>query len=384
MKLKVKPDDFYVVERINISPQSEGRFALYCLEKRFWNTLDLLRYLQRRYKFQPFQRLGLKDRYAHSIQYVANSLVVKKPITEKNFSLRFLGFIDRPLRNENLFGNFFRITLRDLKAEEGGMVIKNFGEVSESGFPNFYDEQRMGEARHRKGFFAKSLILRHYEGALKLYLATPSPDDESRIKRFKRFLKENWGRWEEGLALAPPEYKPVVAYLCKKKRDFKGAIKRIPRDLLELFINAYQAYIWNETLNLLLKNSGLDLFSVPYRFGELYFYRHLPPKFKNHLLDLEIPSPSIKSQFTPKIKEVMEEVLKRDGLRIADLKLRLRLQGIYFKPFLRKAICLPEEMRIGQLIPDELYPNRFKLELSFFLPAGSYATILIKRLTLNA
>jgi len=381
VKIKVRVNDFYVEERINLAPQKKGKFALYRLEKRFWNTLDLLRYLQRRYKFQRFQRLGLKDRYSHSIQYLANPLVFKEPITEKNFSLQFLGFIDKPLRNENLLGNSFKITLRDLPKAEGERLIRNFAEIKKDGFPNFYDEQRMGQARHKEGFLVKSLIFKHYEDALKLYLATPSPYDESRVRKFKRFLKENWGKWEEGLSLSPQEYKPVLKHLSERKRDFKGAVKKIPRDLLELFINAYQAYIWNETLNLFLKNLGLDLYPLPYRFGELLFYRHLPEKSRAYLLNCSIPSPAPKSQFPPEVRLIMEDVLKREDLTIDKLKLRLKLRGIYFKPFERKAICLPSEMAISELKEDELYSNKFKLEVSFFLPPGSYATVLIKRLT---
>ncbi len=382
MKIKVRPEDFYVEEKVNFSLKDKGKFALYRLEKKYWNTLDLLRYLQRRYKFRRFQRLGLKDRYSHSVQYLANPWVKKSPILEKNFSLQFLGFIDERLKSQDLLGNEFKITLRDLKREEGERILAGLALVKEYGFPNFYDEQRLGSARHREGFFAKSLILGEYESALKLYLATPSPYDEGRVRRFKVFMRENWKDWEKGKGFAPKEYKPVLDYLSEKKNDFKGAIKKIERDLLELFVNAYQGYIWNETLNQILKKMDLELFPFRYWFGELYFYKTLLLEKRDYLERLQIPSLSPKSEFSEGLKEVLLKVLEREGLGLEKLKLKLATKGLFFKPYLRKAIVIPKRLEASQLEKDEIYEGKFKLVLSFFLPSGAYATILIKRLTL--
>jgi tRNA pseudouridine13 synthase len=46
------------------------------------------------------------------------------------------------------------------------------------------------------------------------------------------------------------------------------------------------------------------------------------------------------------------------------------------------AVVTPERLRASPLEPDEIYPGRQKLVLSFFLPPGAYATMLIKRLSL--
>ncbi len=313
---------------------------------------------------------------------MASKTIRKEIIKERNFSLSLLGFLGRPLKNEDLLGNYFQITIRDLKKEEGERMINNFEKVGVDGLPNFYDEQRMGSARHNEGFIAYYLIKRNYEKALKLFLATPSVFDESKIKKLKKFLKENWGRWEEAKRLAVREYLPVINYLIYNKRDYKGAIRKIPFELLNIFINAYQAYIWNETLNLYFKKSAIPLSPVKYRFGELYFYKDLPFSWRKKLFNLFIPAPSSKIKEKNEITEIMEEVLKRENLSLKEFKIKLKIPGLYFKPYLRKAIVLPREMQIGDLLSDELYKGKYKITLNFFLPAGSYATILIKRLTI--
>ncbi|MEO0104554.1 MAG: tRNA pseudouridine(13) synthase TruD [candidate division WOR-3 bacterium] len=382
MKVKVKPEDFFVKEIVNLSLQEKGEYAVYLLEKKNFNTLDVIYILQKKYKFDKIYRLGLKDRYSYAFQYLASNTVEKETIKEKNFSLTLLGFLDRPLKKEDLLGNYFQITIRDLKKEEGERMIDNFWEARINGLPNFYDEQRMGSARHKQGFIACYLIKKNYEKALKLFLATPSSFDESKIKKLKKFLRENWGKWEEAKNLAIREYLPVINYLINNPTDYKGAIKKIPLELLKIFVNAYQAYIWNETLNLYLKNLSISIFPVRYSFGELYFYKTLPASFKEKLLNLFIPAPSPKIKEKNEIINIMEEVLKKDGFSLKDLKIKLSIRGLYFKPYLRKAIILPTQMKTSDLLPDELYKGKYKIILNFILLAGSYATILIKRLTI--
>jgi len=45
MKLKVTPEDFIVRELIDLPLSPKGRYTLLRLEKRFWNTLDVIRHL---------------------------------------------------------------------------------------------------------------------------------------------------------------------------------------------------------------------------------------------------------------------------------------------------------------------------------------------------
>ncbi len=46
----------------------------------------------------------------------------------------------------------------------------------------------------------------------------------------------------------------------------------------------------------------------------------------------------------------------------------------------RAALCLPATIE-GAAGPDELHAGRLKLRLQFDLPRGSYATVIVKRIT---
>jgi tRNA(Glu) U13 pseudouridine synthase TruD len=73
MKLKVKPEDFRVEERLKLRIKRGGLFSVYRLEKRLWNTLDVVRQLEQKYGMRRISRAGLKDRYSCSVQYPVDS-----------------------------------------------------------------------------------------------------------------------------------------------------------------------------------------------------------------------------------------------------------------------------------------------------------------------
>jgi len=381
VKLKVRPDDFRVDELMRLNLQPQGRFSIYQLEKRLWNTMDALDVIQRKYHLKGIARAGLKDRYSHSTQFV--SAVGDGPglIQEENFSLRLLGRSDEPVSLDRMIGNRFRLTLRDMKPEEAAAVERNLPAVRKQGFANYYDEQRLGSARHGAGFVAQKLILGHYNGALKLYMATTSAFDDAETRRFKTYAAEHWGDWRDCLKQAKSEFVSVLLYLKDNPKDFEGAVLRIRHDLLELFLNAYQSYIWNETLAQLVTSFGLKTVAVPYAAGELLFYLELSPEAQEFFRESEIPVASHKAVVpNERIGRALNTALTREGLTLRDMKLPFRSRGVFFKPYTRAGVVKPEKLHVSEPAPDDLYPRMKKMTLSFTLPPGSFATVLIKRL----
>src|SRR5438552_2768338 len=98
MKLKQQPEDFQVEELTDVVPGGQGPFALYRLEKRGWTTLDALAAVRRRWKLEP-RRLsygGLKDRHAHTVQYLTVFHGPKRRLTHQGVSLEYLGQVAAP------------------------------------------------------------------------------------------------------------------------------------------------------------------------------------------------------------------------------------------------------------------------------------------------
>ncbi|MEO0094799.1 MAG: tRNA pseudouridine(13) synthase TruD [candidate division WOR-3 bacterium] len=381
MKIKVKPEDFVVEELIVLPTSKFGPYTLLKLNKRYWNTLDVIDFVARRLSAskERFSRAGLKDRYSLSTQYLTFHGHIKEVIEEKNFKLMPVGKVSEPISPEHLKGNKFSITVRELNEQEIQKIYKNHSEVMKSGFPNYFDEQRFGSARHRKGFFAKLLMLGHYQGAMKLLLCYPYKDDSKKVKIFKKYCAEHWGNWSDCLSLAPIEFKRILYFLKENPKDFKNAIKKIDRDLLNLYLVAYQSYLFNEILNLINKEYGIENIEITYSMGKYIFYHHL--KNLDFIKNLQIPMLNEKVVLSDFWNKFINRVLVKERISLSDFKLRkMRFRGVRFKNFLRPAIIIPQEFALGEPQDDEIYRNRKKLLINFTLPPGSYATILIKRL----
>ena len=384
MRIKVRPEDFRVEELIELRLRSRGRFSVYRLEKRRWNTLDVLDFVGRRYDLRGLRRAGLKDRYALSVQYVSAEGEGPRVIEERDFSLRLVGRMDEPVSRSLLRGNHFGITVRDMGEGEARAMEGNVGGVVGDGFANYYDEQRFGASRHGEGFVARELILGHFNGALRLYLATPSAYDNGEARRRRQFMEENWGDWGVCLKVAKGEYAPVLRHLVAEPKDFEGALRWVRRDLMELFLNAYQSYLWNETLSALIVSFGLKSETVSISECEVLFYLSLNPEARRFFEEYAIPAAGQGTELSSeRMARVVNMVLLREGLTLRDMKPAMRIHGLFFKPFLRPGVVTPREIRVSESEPDEMYPGRLKMTLECVLPPGSYATILIKRLLIE-
>ena len=146
IKIKVKPEDFIVEERADISLAQTGDFCVYLLKKRGWNTVDVLKNLAKKLNLpsSDFSYGGKKDKYALTSQYItivlhggnekatrnspfrkggqgglgeSNKFALKE-INEKNYSLRFMGLMDRPMGPDLIKGNKFHIVVRNLTEHE--------------------------------------------------------------------------------------------------------------------------------------------------------------------------------------------------------------------------------------------------------------------------
>lgn len=275
MKIKVRPEDFVVKESIDLPLIKKGDYTILTLEKKYWNTLDVIDFVARKLSLSKnlFSRAGLKDRYSYSTQHLSFKGDFSTTIREKNFVLYPIGKSDRPISPYHLIENKFSITLRSLTQLELEKIRINYNEIIRYGIANYFDEQRFGSAKHRKGFFAKELILKHYRGALKLYLCYPLKDDTKQVKIFKNFCREHWEEWPDCSPLAPTMYKNIILYLMGKPKDYKNAIKKINRDLLNILLLAYQSYLFNLILNAVINEYGVSNRRIPYCVGEFLFYR---------------------------------------------------------------------------------------------------------------
>jgi tRNA pseudouridine13 synthase len=389
VKIKVRPEDFIVQERaaVELDPAS-GPFAVYELAKRQWDSFDLLAYLSRRLGVQrrDIHLAGLKDRFGDTAQLLSVRLPASSRgelparLQDKGFRLTLRGYARQPLAARDLSGNFFRIVVRDIDPRESARCRQAVVEVGQIGLPNYYDEQRFGSARHGQGFMGKEVFLGNREQALRLYFTPSRFDDRARgLKSCVSRLGAGPSAW-----LAFGDYRPLLEYLAAHRRAFRQALERLDRRFLVFVLNSYQSYLFNRILAGrllgLAAEHGLALLSRSYRHGRFLYPRELPTGLRDRLELERLPVPGFDSQVEdPAVRRIAEEVLAEEGIGWSDLRVRqlsrLRVHGVE-----RAALAFARELAVGEPEPDELYPGRHRLDLEFFLPRGSYATLLLKRM----
>jgi tRNA pseudouridine13 synthase len=389
MKLKQRPEDFHVEELTDVAPDGRGPFAFYRLEKRGWTTPDAIQVIRGHWQIER-QRVaygGLKDRHADTVQYLSIFHGPQRDFTRPGISLRYLGRIDEPYSSRVVRANRFRITLRDLAADDVERIRAAVAEVDHDGIANYFDDQRFGSVGRDGEFIAKHMVLGRYEEALRQALEAPYEFDRAEQRREKATLRECWGRWAECKERLPRGHaRSLVDYLVHHPTDFRGAVARLRPELQGMYLSAYQSHLWNRILSgwlgeLLRPEQRL---TIATKLGAQVMPRGLTDEQRTTLAAMRIALPAARSPFDPDAPwaAAAGRVLGDEGLSWSDLKLR-GLRKPFFTRGEREALVVPGDLT-AESTADDLQAGKLKLQLAFLLPRGSYATMVIKRVTARA
>jgi tRNA pseudouridine13 synthase len=389
MKVKQQPEDFQVEELTDVSPTGSGPFALYRLTKTGWTTPDALAAVRRRWHLDR-NRLaygGLKDRHAHTVQYLTIFRGPQRQLTHHTIRLEYLGQVAEPFRSRDIRANRFRLTLRSLDQAAVAAAERALQEVRADGVPNYFDDQRFGSVQEGGEFVARALVRGEHEAALRLALAAPYAHDRAAAKKEKAILRACWGDWALCKERLPRSHaRSLVDYLVHHPADFRGALERLHPELRGLYLSAYQSHLWNRMLARWLREQlrPEQLLTVRLRLGEVPVFRGLDEGQRERLAELRLPlpSPRVDLEAADPRSTLLESVLAEEGLRCEQLKLK-GFRKLFFSRGDRAALCVPAGLS-HEAGADELNAGRRKLVLAFELPRGCYATLLVKRLTTPA
>jgi tRNA pseudouridine13 synthase len=276
------------------------------------------------------------------------------------------------------------LTLRDLDAAASLRAQEALEEVRVDGVPNYFDDQRFGSVAAGGEFVARLLVLGRYEDALRLALTAPYEYDRAPQKQEKALLRAHWGDWAACKDRLPRGHaRSLVDYLVSHPGDFRGALARLRPELRGLYLSAYQSHLWNRMLARWVHQHSRpeQLLTVALRLGEVPMYRGLDEGQRRELASLSLPLPSARCRLDaadPRMV-LMREVLAEEGLVPEQLKIK-GIREMFFSKGERPGWCLPEGLAY-EAAPDERLAGKAKLLLSFELPRGCYATLIVKRVT---
>jgi len=387
MKVKCRPTDFRVEELADARCDG-GPFALYRLTKQSLGTPEAIEAICRAWRLrrEAVGFGGLKDKHAATAQFVTIESGPRRALRQKSFTLEYLGQASREFTSKDIVANRFEIVLRDLAASDADEIIRELPSVSNDGVPNYFDDQRFGSVSESGDFVARPWCLGDYERALWLAIAEANEHDRGDVRDEKRAFRDHWKDWPAcRRAAVRAVSRAVFERLCRQPTDFRGAFVRIPQPDRRMYLAAFQSAIWNHVLAATIRASvdAVNLFDVEIAREQLPFYRTLRPAAVEGLSQpLPLPSARECHELGP-LTDLYERVAAEFGLEGRTLRVKFPRDS-FFSRGSRAAVFRPGSLSTSTG-PDELAAStegaRNKLTLCFELPAGSYATVLIKRLT---
>ncbi len=334
-QIKQIPTDFIVREVTTLKKTTWGSHTYILLKKKEKTTLDavleLAKVLGLREKDIGFA--GTKDRNATTQQYLSLKGVFtpqQLAITLAHAEISFVGYGEEPLSLGDLKGNNFEIVVRNLLEQKIKLI---------SSIPNYFDEQRFSEHNVEVG---RHLIKKEFYQACEL------------VDKQKFF-----------------------DHVQKKGHDYVGFLKTFPLRLLRLYVNAYQSYLWNELVSKYLQMRGRVQKEVTYSEGRLVFVENneMFSSFKipllGYLTDLD--------EISEDLKPLILEILTTENISLEDFIIR-QIPTLSLEGEERNLIVFVADFTFSEFEDDDLHVGMKKVTLRFFLPKGSYATIVVKAL----
>jgi len=358
--IKEQVNDF-VVKELASHDTGEGEHIIVKLRKQNMTTLEAIGKLSNMLHISR-DRIGYagnKDKRAVTEQHISIQGVSEEDVRQiftDEFDLEVLGE-GHHIGLGNLDANRFEIVLRDLNLPIEDIRNRTLQIVEEldGKFPNYFGDQRFGSARPITHQVGRHILRGDYEEAVWTYIAKPYDSEYKSIRKTRQNLWETRDP-EDAAEKFPKSYryeKTLLYHLTKNPEDYKGAIKRLPEGLQELFIHAYQSWIFNRVLSSLLEDDWFD------------------PEY-------EIPLVGFKTDLKDNRPENMiEEILEEEDVSQEDFRLQdfpeLRSEGSF-----RRAFADFRNFEILGIDEDDLNMTQNKMTVKFDLPKGCYATVLLR------
>lgn len=384
MKLKSLPADFQVTELSQVTA-SGGPYALYQLEKQSLGTPEAIQAILHHWNL-PRHRIsygGMKDRHAQTTQWVTIQGGPRQDLRERSFGLLYQGQTARAFTPRDIEGNRFVLTLRGIEPGSQSELDARLRLIRSAGVVNYFDDQRFGSLGQSGRFIAEPWCRGDYEQALHLALAEPNSHDRPREREQKAILREFWGQWAEcKQRLDRSHRRSIVTYLVDHPQDFKRAIALVRSDLRSIYVAAFQSGLWNRWLSQIISSKfGAAVWHLPSLLGPLAI-----PRLESGNADqiqwmrsLRLPLPSSRQHQWPEYETpLLDELLQEYNLQRREIRLKYP-RDTFFSKGVRAGWLCPRELQFDWST-DDAQDGKRALRLTFELPPGAYATMVIKML----
>lgn len=350
-----EPEDFVVEELPLYEPTRTGEHTYFAIRKRNLSTLEAINRLAQdlRVHTRNFGYAGLKDKNAITMQVLSvegvspeQVLKIDRPGVEVLWAERH----PHKLRVGHLRGNRFQITMRDIPHDALSCVKSVMTRLATEGVPNRFGKQRFGN-RNDSHLIGKALVKADWEAVVGYTLTDDALQTDDVARRMQRELA---------------------------KKPIEKVVKGIPHRLRKLYLSAYQAYLFNRVLEKRSPYLGKLMegdIAVKHENGAPFLVANAAVEQPRADAFEISPSGPI---FGYKMRLPTGDVLASETSLLAD-------EGIRFEAFRKvTGIRLPGTRRPLRMLMQLHEVSTVKdggVRLSFTLPAGGYATVVLEDLS---
>ncbi len=385
-RIKQSPDQFVVEEIIDSSfdistnSDNEHLYPLYQLKKDGIDSNHAVKEAETATGLK-LKVVGLKDAKAVTTQYAsvnARQRNAKNKLVTEHCTLDLVGYTSKPIVKGKLLGNRFIIKINDFRGNVEQSVTELQEHIDKHLVANFYGYQRFGSSRPVTHLVGKEIVKRNFREAVNLFLCY-SNENESEHNKEIREMCNDASNFENVLKVMPDKMdleRVMVEELAKSSDPIK-AIRRLPITIRRLLLQAYQSYIFNKTLSIVIKE-GHEIAS-PKQNDVCFSFMHNDMnmiglnRFNIDTKNLQLPAIPLAgyafrddNKYSAIVKKVMEE----ESVSMKDFYVK-ELQEVSVEGGFRQASMLCREFS---------YSLNYSLETKFVLNKGSYATILLREL----
>ncbi len=411
------PEDFVVEEvlldgsKAELEPKipeqilGEGRYLTCALVKRNWDTILAVRRIAQRLDIgeHRIRVAGIKDKKAITTQHIS----IENIRAERLRHVRVNGISLFPLRYSAnmvyphmLYGNAFHLTVRNIPQSDI-LIRRRISNVkreldASGGIPNFFGHQRFGTIRPITHLVGQAIVQKNVKKAAFLFLAKSSAHEHPQARKARqRLLKTE--NFREALNDFPRGFlyeRLMLQHLVKHPKEYVGAFRRLPQRLCNLFLQAYQSYLFNRFLSQrFLQNIPLnepqigdyvlrtDSHGLPmksYVRANSNNLQKLRRAAKRRQMYIAIPLIGFKQPASEGIQgEIEQSIIESEKITPKDFHVG-SLLGRKGAGTLRAATAPIIDLNLRRLTRDELNVGKKKLQINFVLYRGCYATVVLR------
>lgn len=400
--IKQRDEEFLVEELPRYEPSGEGEHIYLFVEKRGLSTSDLLRIVAEH--FQVHHRdigyAGMKDKNAITRQVVSVYAPGKRPedfpmLQHDQVGVLWADLHRNKLRRGHLMGNRFSVWIRETDAHRVHDAHRILQFLTARGMPNFYGHQRFG-TRRRNHQLGRLYLQRNHRELLDILLG-PDPD----MPTLNAAARE---------AYASGDYKAAIEHMPQAQRTEHAALRalakgRSPSDAVHavaqmqrvFWVTAWQSAIFNRVLARRLAEApdGAEPGSMlsELRAGDIAFKHDSHAMFRvdeETANDPETAERLRRREISPTgpmfgVKTMLcdgpsadaeREEFEREGVTMDTLERAVKTLGDSVAGTRRPLRTLVTDPEVEAGVDE----NGHYIRCAFDLPAGSFATMLMREL----